>query len=385
MIGKVEELDNGVVVYQATEEPEDAHNIYCEACYCSRDSSCFVYARSLRQGKGVAHEYVACDFGTWEKRVLAPHQEQPLNTGKFRPGMRRDGRFYYLRPAAGDAGELVHIDPLSGQSSRTRLPDAPQRYVCAVVSPDDRYLAYNMAVSYAPQMFAIEMLDLQTGEVRRLQEDPYICNTHHQFEPRDGKWLVVQHNRGCEFSPEGKLVKLAGDEGATLFFIEVDSGFVSRPKIAPPYTDGISGHETWIGTSGELILTLNVQADYDRGKGAILGVRPAGDIREICAPHQANHIGMDPDGRLFVTDSYSPDEIVIGSPHTNKIASVCPARIAYERAYDRPKTYLADHHPHPYISPDLKWVIFNSDRAGVQQVYAARLPDEMVADVTEHV
>ena len=378
MIGKAEEFDNRVVVYQTTDEAQDASNIYCESCYCSSDSSCFIYARCFRQGQQKACEYVACDFGTWQKRVLAPRTEHP--SGIL---MSREGQLYYTRPTSHRCRELVRMDPLSGESSAVDLPDAVPLSSALALSPDGRHLAYNVVVSYSPQMFAMDILDLHTGDIQRLHQDPYICNTHHQFEPHRGKWLMVQHNRGCEFTPDGTRLKLVGDEGATIFFLDVTSGAIVRPKIAPPHTDGLSGHETWIGASGEVILTLNVQSDYDHGKGAILGVRPEGDIRQIAPPHQANHIGIDPAGRLFVTDSYSPDQIVVGSPHTHKIATICPARTSYLRHCDKPETYLTDHHPHPYISPDLKWAIFNSDRQGVQQVYAARLPDEMVAELTD--
>ncbi len=35
-------------------------------------------------------------------------------------------------------------------------------------------------------------------------------------------------------------------------------------------------------------------------------------------------------------------------------------------------------HVHPYLTPDLKWVIFNSNRSGWPHVYAARVPEEIV-------
>ena len=378
MTGIVEELDNGVVIHRATDEPEDACNIYCESCYCSADSSCFVYLRSSRDGEQIRHEYVACDFDTWKTRVIAPHTEHPSGAV-----MSHDGQLYYKRRVTDGRVVVARVDPLTGQSRTIALPEQVPPHGRLVVCPHERYVAYHVAVSYSPQMFAIDLLDLQTGRIERLCEDPYLCNTHHQFEPKEGKWLMVQHNRGCRFTEDGKLLALAGPEGATLFFVEVPGGRVVTPKIAPPHTYGISGHETWLGTSGEAIITLNVSGDYDRGKGPILAARPDGAIREVCAPHQANHIGVDRAGRLFATDSYCPDEIAVGSAKTNRMATVCAARSAYARDYDRPEEYLTDHHPHPYVSPDLKWVLFNSDRQGVQQVYAARLPEEMVAELTD--
>jgi len=38
-------------------------------------------------------------------------------------------------------------------------------------------------------------------------------------------------------------------------------------------------------------------------------------------------------------------------------------------------------HPHPYLSPDNKWVIFNSDRTGIPHVYAASVPEGLLDEL----
>jgi Tol biopolymer transport system component len=43
---------------------------------------------------------------------------------------------------------------------------------------------------------------------------------------------------------------------------------------------------------------------------------------------------------------------------------------------------VPDTHPHAYVTPDRRWVIFNSDRTGRLQVYAAAVPTELVAGLT---
>ena len=372
MLGRFEEFGNGVVVYQATAEEQDVCNIYCETCYCAPDSHCFVFLRFVPAGDNRFVQYVACDFETWEKRIIGETGSHISTT------MAGNGKFCYLREGRRSNQELVRIDLMTNESDVIALPDSVPAETKLAISPGERYLAYSVVLSHAPQLFGINLVDLKTGRIERLHEDPYICNPHHQFEPKEGRFLLVQHNRGCVFAPDGTCEKLVGSEGATLFFIEIPGGRVTRPEVGPPYTHSISGHETWMGNSGEAILSLNVQQDYDYGKGPILGVRPDGSIREVCAPHQANHIGTDAAGRVFAADTYLPDEIIVGCPTTNKAALVCPARTSYARAHSDP-AYLTDHHPHAYVSPDLKWVIFNSDRDGVQQVYAARLPEEMMS------
>ena len=117
------------------------------------------------------------------------------------------------------------------------------------------------------------------------------------------------------------------------------------------------------------------------GKGGIIGVRATGEAhRTICPPCELNHLGVVPCGRFFAGDAFQPDEIVIGSFRTDRFATVCPSRASYRRARQRtdsgPSVY--DSHPHAYLSPDLRWVVFNSDRTGAQQIHAAALPREML-------
>ena len=38
-------------------------------------------------------------------------------------------------------------------------------------------------------------------------------------------------------------------------------------------------------------------------------------------------------------------------------------------------------HLHPYITSDNKWVVFNSDRTGLAQVYIASIPDGFLANL----
>lgn len=371
MIGVVEELNNGVTVYQATDEKEDASNIYCERCYGAPNGSCFVYARHGRENET---HYVACDFGSWKKWVIT-ESETVLPVGCE---MANGGLFYYGREAANGHCELVAVDLVDRTKRVVDLPNNLLKDKGIILSAGERYIAWMENISFSPRMFGINLLDLKTGKQERIHEDPDICNPHLQFEPKDGKYLMVQHNRGCEFTPEGKCLRLAGDEGATIFFLEVPSGRVIRPQIGPPHTCGISGHETWMGTSGEVILTLNTTGDYDFGRGPLLCVRPDTEKpREVCAPYQANHIGVDMDGRLFAAESHGED-IVLGCARTGRTVPVCAPQIRYTRIREEPQS-LADHHPHPYVSAGCRWIVFNSDRNGTLQVYVASLPEEMIS------
>jgi hypothetical protein len=362
VIGTHEEFARGVVVYQVTDDPAPKHNIYCEFPWCPPTSECFVFARVVEDEHGRRWEYVACDFGTWRQRVI----------GRGEGATMAGGRFYYRRPAGRDRSELVRVDLATGAESLLALPPvAVQMRGC--LSPDERYLAHSYAVSYRPQRFAIALVDLATGEERILHEDPFTCNTHLQFHRAHGRQLLVQHNRGCRFAADGKREVLVGPEGCTLFLLSVPDGQVTPLPVGPPHTASCSGHETWLGTTDQVLLTLNRQEDYDHGNGPIV-IADRHGAREIAAPWEMNHIGAPDSGRLFCADTYSPDAVIVGSPVTGKVAEVCPARSSYTRS-------MPDNHPHAYLSPDLRWAIFNSDRTGTPQLYVAAIPPDLVAEL----
>ncbi len=366
-----EELPNGVVVHQATTEPQDKCNIYCEYPWCAPDSHSFVYIRHAPEREPNPTELVECEFGTWKTRTLG--------FGQGGMTMANGGRLYYRRVGAAGQPELVRADLASGRSEVLDLPDGVPPAARLDVSPGERYVAYSAVLSLEPQRFGIGLADRATGRCTIIHDDPDVCNPHHQFEPGEGRLLLVQHNRGCRFSPDGRCERLVGPEGATLFLLGIPDGQVTRLAVGPPHTHSISGHETWIGTTGEILLTLNVAEDYDHGKGPIVAVRAGAPPRTVCAPWQMNHIGIEPSGRVFCADTYEPDEIIIGSTATSRAAVVCPARTSYQRAPAR--SAWTDSHPHAYISPDLRWVVFNSDRTGVQQIYCAEIPREMIDSI----
>ncbi len=78
---------------------------------------------------------------------------------------------------------------------------------------------------------------------------------------------------------------------------------------------------------------------------------------------------------LLLNKRFPGSKIVIGSIRTGKTTELCESRASRSR---EPNT-----HPHAYLTPDLKWVIFNSDRGGFPHVYAASVTKEMLERVDE--
>jgi hypothetical protein len=94
----------------------------------------------------------------------------------------------------------------------------------------------------------------------------------------------------------------------------------------------------------------------------------------ILKGYRANHVGVSRCGRFFSCDDWQePYKIIIGSIRTGRSVVLCESRTVPGSSQGT--------HPHPYLTPDLKWLIFNSSREGPTHVYAAELPAGMTAEL----
>ena len=214
------------------------------------------------------------------------------------------------------------------------------------------------------------------GEQKILDRDPYILNPHPQFEPVREPGLLIQHNRGGRYTADGALERLVGLEGATLYLLSVPQGERTELQVGTPYTTPCTGHEAWVGDTGQVLLTVAARGDFSAEQGNLLAVRAGEPARTVSRGYRFNHVGVSRCGRLFTADDWQADyKIIIGSTATGRSAVLCASQTSPTRAQNS--------HPHAYLTPDLRWVIFNSNRSGFAHIYAARVPDTMVEPLLE--
>ena len=136
------------------------------------------------------------------------------------------------------------------------------------------------------------------------------------------------------------------------------------------------GREAWIGKTNEVLLSVSAQDRYAAQKGNLLGVRPGKPARVVARGYKFNHVGVSRCGEFFCCDDWQGSfKVVIGSTRTGKTAVVCDSKTKPSRSQNT--------HPHAYLTPDLKWVIFNSNRSGFAHVHAASVPEKMVRSLRE--
>ena len=369
------ELENGVVIHQVTRETRLVSNIYCERPFCSRDSRRFLYARQLNAGgpdDRTAWEYVLCEFGTWEEEVVGE--------GVLQTTISYNGDFYFQRRASGERLEFVRLDMETGAVDPVwTCHEGMGSTAHPTVSADGRRMAYHYPISYDPQRFGVGLVDLETGEHDTILEHAHLCNAHLQFHPRDNRTLLTQLNRGCEYTPQGRCLTLAGSEGATLLLLDALSGETQPLQIGKPYTSPCSGHQTWVGSTHDVIATVRPMGQYEPapGKGTVVLVAKSESSRQLPTGSGLVHIGSTPCGRYFFGDCVEGDHIAIGSSATARIVVV----------HDDPEDpggwpYGQHSHPHAYLTPDFRWMVFNSDHAGLPQIHAAEIPPALLEGLT---
>ena len=369
---RLEQQATGSEIWQVTTERLPQSNIYCEVPYCSRDSRHFVYIRRNTGRPGRPQELMAVELGTWKQHLVTDELR-----GIGGCAMTPDGVFYYQKAAEGDVVDLVRVDLMEGKPQKVgALSQASRLRSLGTVSADGRYYACGKRLGDEWKMWGILLADLKTGEERILDRDPYILNPHPQFEPGESKHLMIQHNRGGKHSPDGKLLKLVGAEGATLYVLSAPGGERTTLQVGKPQTTSCTGHEAWIGTTKEMLLSVSASGDYAPEKGNLLGVRAGEPARVVSKGYRFNHVGVSRCGRFFSCDDWQGTyKVVIGSNQTGKSAVVCDSRTT--------PTGGQRTHPHAYLTPDLKWVIFNSNRSGFPHIHAASVPDGMIEKLSE--
>ncbi len=365
----VERQPTGAEIWQVTTDEFSHSNIYCEVPYCSSDSRRFVYQRANPKLAGNRTEFMVVELGTWKQHRL----DTALGVGGC--AISHDGLFCYLKRADDGEVDLMRADLADGSIQRIyRLRDDVRIRSLGTVSTDRRYYAGGTKVDPGWTMFDILLVDLEKGEQKILDRDPFILNPHPQFEPGKGKTLMIQHNRGGKYSADGKRERLVGPEGATLYLLSVPDGKRTELQVGTPYTTPCTGHEAWIGSTQEMLLTVSARDDYAPEKGNLLGVRAGSPARVVAKGYRFAHVGTSRCGRLFSCDDFQGTyKVVIGSNETGKTAVVCETKSSPTRSQNT--------HPHPYLTPDLKWVIFNSNRSGFPHIYAASVPEGMVDEL----
>lgn len=366
----------GASIIQLTSTPAIHSSIYGECPWMDPESRYVLLLRSP-----ASHG----PFDVW-RADLQQHMLSPVCSdvqSLLGAAVSPDQRHFFCLRATGPQGQakrwaeqgmtLVRTEIATLRQDEIGMPDAPRPRSMGSLAPDGRTFIY--AHAFGPTRFGIVECDLESRSWRLIHDDPEICNAHPQVEPREGRLYLIQHNRGCEFDEDGRCVHLVRPPGATLYLID-SGGAKSQLPVGRPWTSQVQGHQCWIGETGEVLLTISgLSAEEHIEQGNLLAVRPGDEqARVVSRGYVYCHPNASRDGRFFVSDVRAAGTpLVVGSIRTGRNGVLCTTGASLSMPQ-----YT---HPHPYFSPDRRWVIFTSDVTGVPHVYAARVPDGLLEEL----
>ena len=346
--------ESGSKVVQLTSQPVISTNVHMEQRFASADGRRIAIEW---QPFGQPPELWVCDLDT--TRLYR------IGAGRAMTASFSRNAIYYLTPSPEARLMRLNLADLSTRDVMAIPDDAVPRKLA--VSPDERWLVAGPFL-VKDNVFRFDLIELANGKRTTLCELKDIPNPHPQFDPGNPGRLLAQVNRGSRFTPDVGFQKLNGPQGATLCLVAVPSGEVTPLPVGLPDTPAISGHSTWAGRSGRVVFTTapGVHESLLPGTG-VYRLSP-GEARpvQIVSGQPFNHLAVSDDGRFFIVDDYGAQTIHIGSVETDRVLKLCDSRTRQGKPQ-----YT---HAHPYLTPDNRHVIFNSNVTGVTQVYAATVP-----------
>ncbi|NQU09633.1 hypothetical protein HQ590_02490 [bacterium] len=366
---------SGAWVIQLTSSSCTSINIYGEQPYCSPDGRRVAVLRAPDIHLSPHAMFLVADLQRLGLALVA-RDVYPLN----RPCNNAYSEYvYYWNPA----NQLIRVSLLSLESQVILVDDEPGVIRGGgSVAPDQRTMMFGM---YLPGPRPVVMrYDLETGRREVFYEHPEIVNPHPQYEPVTGRYVMIMRNHGALLARDGTVEKLVGDFGPTLFLVAADTGREVPLPAGQPHTARI-GHQCFIpGADAALFTTFwnmeTWECDPRHPETNVMIARPGEELPTPfrCPEHRGNHISASRCGTYFVMDSYEgaiydeqrvikPMALVVGNLQTGRYRILVSSTGASGGGNGAT-------HPHPYITADNRYVIFNSDQYGVPQVLAAEIP-----------
>jgi len=356
--------ESGAEVGQLTSSPMIHEHIYPEAPIFTPDSRFFVYSRRASAEK--SKEYWLCETGTW--RLFSMTYENRL-TG---PVISPDGEYlYYLLMRLGNEAALVRKN-LYGRDREeiVKISGLSHFYELGTISPDGRF--YATAARLPDNLTGILRIDLVERTWRIIHSRQDIFNAHPQWDPGNGRDILIQHNRGGRLNEFGEFDPMVGPEGATLYLIDSEGADIHELHIGKPYTPSIQGHECWLGRTGKILLTLTADVEINGKKGNLITVARGKEPEVVAGGLYFWHVASSPDGKYFICDD-TQGNIYIGLAADGRYKKLCNSG-----------TFLGAQqytHTHPFLSPDCRFAFFNSTRTGIPQIYAASVSEDFLKSI----
>jgi len=352
----------GLRVWQLTSSPLAADNVYCEQLYTSADGSRIALRRFSRPEYTTPCELWVGDLNTHKTTFIC---EGFTGLGASNP---YSDRIFFLHTSGGK--ETLCALNLKTLDLQTVLDlGKGSEAVSLAVTADEKYLVRGPHY-LGEKKYGLSRISLESGESGMFFEIDEMCNPHLQCDPSSDKRIMVQLNRGMETDEYGNITKLAGGEGATIFSVDIEGNNFQYFPAAAPHTTMLTGHECWLAKTGKSVFTTcDVYTPHGKPLGGDVYMAAPADIKPelLLSGLACNHISAASDGRFFIVDDFKGGHIHIGSIESRRSLAICsPAIVLGRPQYS---------HPHAYLTPGNKWLVYNVCRGGLAHVHIGEIPE----------
>ncbi len=372
MVIRETDRESGAQIYQITSCPAINNHEYFEVPYMDAASRYVMFTRRMNSVGPV--QLWRADL----ERNLVTYVSETQGNMRGHAVSPCHRYFYYTDLRDGLTYELVRVDMNSLEMDRWSFDDGQfTPRTRGSVTPDLRF--YINSAYLGHKRYGIWRFDFNTGSRDLIWEQGHdMCNAHPQIDP-GGTDIMIQHNRGSVVDDDGRMLVPFGDIGKTIYLIDINGRNRRNLPWGKPYTRPTQGHQSWIGKTHGILSTVgdrNVSRGQIKGEGNLLALMPGDETpRVITKGYYFSHANASRDGRFYVSDETEGGRLVVGSLSTGKSRVLCETGTSFSRPQ-----YT---HPHPYFSPDNRWVIYNSDRTGIPHVYGALVPEGLLEELEQ--
>ncbi len=373
-----DEEPSGAKLRKATCAPAISNVIYHEQPFCSADGSRIAVFRTHDARRWMPGELLVYDINRYALASLLPGAggQGYVATDAW------SGLLFVAAVADGATQLKTENDPSNSSHAvwcvdLNTLECRELPFACGdlrAVSAGSRHGLFSHAIgetrSDGRQEFGVFQIDLESGDTKLIYRSCDICNPHLQYRRGLADRILIQENRDWRTNAQGVFGPSA-QSTVGLCSIATDGSDRREFPIGGDHTPPTTGHECWIGETDRALVTLNAPHNDGKRSGCVLEVCHDWQAPRVVfdSPAHWNHIAASRCGKYFVADCYDTPEtpLLVGNIETGKTAVLCHATAEGGGAQHT--------HAHPYFTSDNQWVVFNSDRTGITQIYLARVPD----------
>lgn len=339
---------SGAEIYQLTNDPRPADNIYGEQPYSDSGSTRIAVRFYSHEGKQGELAVMDLDGGAMQTII----DEMP----RF-PAFHGWGTHFYCQEMVADELVLRRWDWATlEREDCTVLPLSEGSFSYGTMSPDG--LEYAVSIVRESGSRAVLHVDPHSGwyEVIADSEDTYHFK-HEQFSSDGADRLLIQAN----VLPDVTEVHLGT--------IDLEKGGMTRLACDRPHTPRPTGHEAWIGKTARVFFST----DYDNEKKTNLFTVGVGDTDSevvVETDKRFGHVSVSRCGNFWIADATRDDGIPI---YAGRFGTGTMKQLVASGTVHDDKQWS---HTHPYLTADNRWLIYTSTRTGSAQVYGAKVPED---------